>query len=267
MARQDEIKIGARGTEYRSWMSDPVFFFLGGCAAAAVILAALSFSIFRIPVLGVLFVVAALAIAALVLWMVWIRRQYAFGGGGMMDRAHQTILSRLDYDGKGTLLEVGCGSGPLSIRAALTWPETRVLGVDCWGMMYNYSKELCEKNAALEGVGGRCAFQKGDATKLEFPDGTFDAVVSNYVYHNIMGVDKHDLLLETLRVLKKGGVFALHDRMDPRLYADMDAFVERLKDMGFQDVRLVNTSEMIFGSEKRAALMMLGSSKLLVGRK
>ena len=44
--------------------------------------------------------------------------------------------------------------------------------------------------------------------KLDFPDESFDAVVSNYVYHNIMGSDKRALLLETLRVLKKGGVFA-----------------------------------------------------------
>ena len=38
--------------------------------------------------------------------------------------------------------------------------------------------------------------------KLDFPDESFDAVTSNYVYHNIAGKDKQQLLLETLRVLK-----------------------------------------------------------------
>ena len=52
--------------------------------------------------------------------------------------------------------------------------------------------------------------------KLDFPDESFDAVTSNYVYHNITGEDKQPLLLETLRVLKKGGVFAIHDLMSPR---------------------------------------------------
>ena len=42
-------------------------------------------------------------------------------------------------------LEVGCGSGALSIRAALTWPESKVTGMDYWGAVYNYSKALCEK--------------------------------------------------------------------------------------------------------------------------
>ena len=32
--------------------------------------------------------------------------------------------------------------------------------------------------------------------------------MSNYVYHNIIGRISKKLLLETLRVLKKGGVFA-----------------------------------------------------------
>ena len=75
---------------------------------------------------------------------------------------------------------------------------------------------MCAKNAKSEGVSGRCRFQRGDANKLDFPDGRFDAVVSNYVYHNITGADRQALLLETLRVLKKGGVFAFADIVDGR---------------------------------------------------
>lgn len=267
MRDQSDIKVGAKGTEYRSWMSNPVFYVFGGCAVAAAVLAILFLAVFHIISLGVLFAIAAAALLALLFWMAWIRKQYAFGGGGIMDRVHQTLLSHLDYDGKGRLLEVGCGSGALSIRAALTWPDAEITGVDYWGAMYNYSKELCEKNAAVEGVGSRCVFLREDANKLSFADETFDAVVSNYVYHNITGADKHELLLESLRILKKGGVFALHDAMKPNMYTDMEGFVQKLKEMGYQEVRIVNTSELIFGSEKRAAWMMLGNSKLLVGRK
>ena len=50
-----------------------------------------------------------------------------------------------------------------------------------------------------------------------------------------MGADKQALLLETLRVLKKGGVFALNDDMKPKMYGDMDAFVQKLRDMGYED--------------------------------
>ena len=85
----------------------------------AACLAVLSFAVFHITALGVVFVIAALLLLALLLWITWIRRQYAFGSGGMMEQVHQVVLSHLDFDGQGQLLDVGCGSGALSIRAAL----------------------------------------------------------------------------------------------------------------------------------------------------
>lgn len=185
----------------------------------------------------------------------------------MMERVHHTVLSHLDYDGKGTLLDVGCGSGALSIRAALTWRSAQVTGIDYWGAAYGYGQAMCEKNAASEGMSSRCTFRHGDANRLDFPDESFDAVVSNYVYHNITGADKQKLLLETLRVLKKGGVFALNDDMKPKMYGDMDAFVQKLRDMGYEDVRLIDTATEVFGSRRRAGMMMLGDSRMLVGRK
>ena len=264
---QKKIRVGTHGEDYGSWMSNPVFYVFGGIALAALALSVLSFAVFHIMALGIVFAAATVILAALLGWMAWIRRQYAFGKGGMMERVHQTLLSSLDFDGNGSLLEVGCGSGALTIRAALTWPAAKITGLDYWGAMYNYSKALCEKNAASEGVGKQCTFVHGDANKLDFPDESFDAVISNYVYHNIMGADKHALLLESLRVLKKGGVFVLHDNMKPQMYGDMNAFARKLRDMGFADVRYVETAETIFGSRQRAAMMMLGDSGMLVGRK
>ncbi len=265
--QQKAIQLGTHGENYGSWMSNPVFYVTGALLTLFAVLAVLSFAVFRIMALGVVFTAAALLLLVLLGWITWIRRQYAFGGGGMMDRTHLAVLSHLDFDGQGQLLDVGCGSGPLSIRAALTWQTARVMGIDCWGADFGYSQTICEKNAASEGVGSRCVFQHGDASKLDFPDECFDAVVSNYVYHNIMGSDKRALLLETLRVLKKGGVFALNDDMKLRMYGDMEAFAQELRDMGYQDVRLIDTAQEVFGSRQRAALMMLGNSRMLAGRK
>ena len=264
---QKQIRVGTHGEDYGSWMSNPVFYFYGGLALAAALLAVLSFIVWRLPALGTVAAVTLVALLVLLGWMAWIRRQYAFGKGGMMEKVHQTILSSLAFDGQGSLLEVGCGSGAMTIRAALTWTGARVTGLDYWGAIYHYSRALCEKNAASEGVGDRCSFVHGDANQLPFLDESFDAVISNYVYHNIMGADKQALLLESLRVLKKGGVFVLHDDMRPKLYGDMNAFAERLRDMGFAEVRYVETAASIFGSRRRASMLMLGDSAMLVGRK
>ena len=56
-------------------------------------------------------------------------------------------------------------------------------------------------------------FLSGNAVLLDFPDESFDAVTSNYVYHNIARADKQALLMETLRVLKKWRCFC-HSRPD-----------------------------------------------------
>ena len=111
------------------------------------------------------------------------------------------------------------------------------------------------------------SFRRGNALKLDFPDESFDAVTSNYVYHNITGKDKQQLLLETLRVLKKGGTFAIHDLMSPRRYCDMHEFVQKLRDKGYERVELIDTTDGSFMTPKEAGLLMLCGSTLLVGRK
>ena len=63
--QQAEIRLGSHGEDYGSWMSNPVFYIIGGITALAGVLAILSFSVIHITALGVLFSVAAAALAAL----------------------------------------------------------------------------------------------------------------------------------------------------------------------------------------------------------
>ena len=164
-------------------------------------------------------------------------------------------------------LDVGCGSGALTIACAKRNPQGRMVGIDRWGVEYaSYSRKLCERNAQAEGV-DNVAFQKGDARHLDFPDETFDAVTSNYVYHNITGADKQALLRETLRVLKKGGIFAIHDLMEPSRYGDMDDFLRKLREEGFQEARLLPTADGTFMTRGEGKRLFLSGSTLLVGRK
>ena len=96
-SRHEEIHLGTHGEDYGSWMSNPVFYMIGGLLALSVVLAVLSFTVFRLPWLGAVFSVAAAAFLALLCWCGWIRKQYAFGGGGMMERTHQCLLAHLGF--------------------------------------------------------------------------------------------------------------------------------------------------------------------------
>lgn len=172
----------------------------------------------------------------------------------------------LPAGGKG--LDVGCGSGALTIACAKRNPEATMVGVDRWGMEYaSFSQALCEQNAQAEGVAARTEFLPGDARKLPFADETFDAVTSNYVYHNINGIDRKKLLEETLRVLKPGGTFALHDLFSPANYPGLEAWTEALSSAGYEDVALLDTTQGAFIDAVEAKRLWLGGSKLLLGRK
>ena len=90
------------------------------------------------------------------------------------------------------------------IRCARRFPRARITGTDYWGPEWSYAKEQCEQNARLEHVADRLTFCKGDAAALEFPDGAFDAAVSNFVFHEVRTQpDKRKVVRESLRVVKK----------------------------------------------------------------
>ena len=167
----------------------------------------------------------------------------------------------------GKILDIGCGSGALTIAVAKQNPKAHIIGLDRWGKEYaSYNKPLCEENAKAEGV-ENAQFMQGNAIKLPFEAHSFDAVTSNYCIHNIMGVNRQDVLLEALRVLKKGGAFAIHDIFSKGKYGDMKKFMEDLKANGYEKVELIKTDEKFFKSKSEAKRLSLGESALLIGKK
>ncbi len=143
-----------------------------------------------------------------------------------------------------------------------------MMGLDRWGKEYaSFSKNLCQSNAVAEGVDKRTSFVQGDACKLDFPDEHFDAVTSNYCYHNIPSQNRQAIILETLRTLKRGGVFAIHDEFSQIKYGDANKLVTKLKDMGYEKVELLDTTDGLFMTPKEASILGLKGSALLVGKK
>ena len=185
----------------------------------------------------------------------------------LMERVSRvSIKPYLDkgQDSVGTLVNVTHESA-VPVGGKVTC-ESEVIGIDRWGKEYaSFSKALCERNAQAEKA-RNTFFRQGDATRLEFSDETFDAVTSNYVYHNISG-DRQKYLLETLRTLKKGGTFAIHDIFSPSKYGDMQAFLEKLKAMGYQKAGLIDTTNGKFMRKSEARWMALSGSAILTGIK
>ena len=247
--------------DYRNWMPRGMIIGLG--TAAGVLAAGSAAAVWsRLPLDRTSRHLAGAA------WSLYAREMFSYEGGRQLSRQIvEGVAASITLPEGGVGLDVGCGSGALTIACAKRNPQGRMVGVDRWGVEYaSYSRKLCERNAQAEGV-DNITFQKGDARHLDFPDETFDAVTSNYVYHNITGADKQALLRETLRVLKKGGIFAIHDLMEPSRYGDMDEFLRKLREEGFQEARLLPTADGTFMTPREGKTLFLSGSALLVGRK
>jgi SAM-dependent methyltransferase len=95
--------------------------------------------------------------------------------------------------------------------------------------------------------GDRVSVQDADATRLPFPDATFDAVISFIMLHHV--IDWEQALAEIARVLRPGGIVAGYDlveswmsrathRLDRSAHrmASPDGLRARLDELPFKDV-------------------------------
>ncbi len=163
-------------------------------------------------------------------YMLYARSLLSYDHGGVPGEILDNVLRHLDWDGQGQLLDIGCGSGAMTIKAAKKYPQAEITDIDYWGVGWDYAQSQCERNAEIEGVTGQITFKKGDAAHLDFSDSTFDAAISNFVFHEVKTQpDKMTLIREALRVVKPGGVFSFGDVFYSKSnYPNLDAMIQAL---------------------------------------
>ena len=106
------------------------------------------------------------------------------------------------------VLDVGCGVGAPALRIARRY-GCRVTGVNISREQVRQGRELI----SARGLSGRVDIRRGDARALEFPAGSFDAVVCLEAAGDICvsEADKDRLVGELFRVLRPGGYVGFSD--------------------------------------------------------
>ena len=249
----------ANKPDYGNWVSTRLLYIPG---AIFLLVAGLSF---LIPALAVF----AIAFLAVFVYFAHARYRLSPRGGNVQARVQALVLDHLDWEGEGKAIDIGCGNGPLTIAVAKRFPKAEAIGVDSWGAAWEYSKGVCERNAEIEGVSERTTFQRASAAALPFEDSTFEAAVSNLVFHEVRQVrDKKALIKEALRVVRKGGRFAFQDLfLWKSVYGDPQELLATIREWGIEEVRFVPTRDLKFIPRALKLPFMLGTIGILEGKK
>lgn len=108
------------------------------------------------------------------------------------------------------VLDVGCGTGALSVQAKRRQPAAEITGLD------PDAKALARARAAAARAGLAIRFEQGFGDALPFEAGSFERVISSLVFHHLDSAGRAATLAEIARVLAPGGTLGVLDFGPPR---------------------------------------------------
>lgn len=126
------------------------------------------------------------------------------------DSLKGALIDQSEVEPGQRILDIGCGTGTLTVRVKQLHPGTEVFGLD----PDPKALEIARRKAARAGLTVR--FDRGFSDALPYPESTFDRVFSSLMFHHLAGSEKLATLREVRRVLRSGGSLHLLDFGPPR---------------------------------------------------
>lgn len=110
------------------------------------------------------------------------------------------------------VLDVGCGTGTLTIMIQRAQPDAKIVGLD--------GDPRVLQIAANKSPGSAIEWDRGLASELPYGDDEFDRVVTSLVIHHLDTATKRAAFNDAYRVLKPGGVMCVLDFCKPQSIPD-----------------------------------------------
>lgn len=196
--------------------------------------------------------------------LIWGEGYMAPGGPGNVAK----LLSGIDTHGK-RILDIGCGIGGPAFEM-VQGHGAEVVGIDLEAPLV----ERAMSDAKRKGLGDRCTFRTVTAGPLDFPDQSFDIVISSGAVTQTK--DKEAIFGECFRVLRPGGHVSCYDwmkseepysddmyywfKMEGLTYAleTLDDYAVHLENCGFVDVHVEDASDWYRTEARREYELMKG---------
>jgi demethylmenaquinone methyltransferase/2-methoxy-6-polyprenyl-1,4-benzoquinol methylase/phosphoethanolamine N-methyltransferase len=170
----------------------------------------------------------------------WFMDTFFFRGKLRELRQRTAALAQIQPGEK--VLDVGCGTGTLAMEVeTLVGATGRVFGIDPGAQQIARARsKAARRNLPVE-------FQVGVIEHLDFPDQTFDVVLSTIMMHHLSNTLKRQGLAEITRVLKPAGRLVIADFKRPEERAAQPVrfgaggsrvqdLVELVQEAGFSEV-------------------------------
>ena len=121
-----------------------------------------------------------------------------------MNRAYDTLIAQAELADGLRVLEIGCGTGNVTVRAKRANPGAELTGIDPDPRALARTQR---KAQGLTGIRFECAY----AQELPFANGEFDRVLSSMMLHHLDDDVKAGAAAEIHRVLRPGGTLHIFD--------------------------------------------------------
>jgi ubiquinone/menaquinone biosynthesis C-methylase UbiE len=115
------------------------------------------------------------------------------------------LIAQAAIGGSKRILDLGAGTGTLTLALKQTAPAAEVIGLDGDARVI----EMARQKAAAAGLPIR--FDRGSATALPYDSSSFDRVFASLMLHHLTPEDKRAALGEARRVLRPGGELHILD--------------------------------------------------------
>ncbi|WP_437339981.1 class I SAM-dependent methyltransferase [Mycobacterium asiaticum] len=121
-----------------------------------------------------------------------------------MRNVYEKLIAQAELADGQRVLEIGCGTGNVVIRAKRSGPAIEAIGTDPDPLIVARARR---KALGMAGI----RFEQAYAQRLPFADGEFDRVLSSMMLHHVGADAKPAVAAEIFRVLRPGGQLHLVD--------------------------------------------------------